>query len=40
MTIAEVSEQLNISADTLHYYEKFGLIPPVKRKRGGIREDG
>lgn len=40
MTIAEVSEQLNISADTLRYYEKIGLIPPVKRNRGGIRDYG
>jgi MerR family transcriptional regulator, aldehyde-responsive regulator len=40
MTIAEASEQLNISTDTLRYYEKIGLIPPVKRNRGGIRDYG
>ena len=40
MTIAEVSEHLNISIDTLRYYEKIGLIPPVKRNRGGIRDYG
>ena len=26
MTIKEISEQLNISQDTLRYYEKIGLI--------------
>lgn len=40
MTIAEASAQLNISTDTLRYYEKIGLIPPVKRNRGGIRDYG
>jgi len=40
MTIAEVSEQFNISQDTLRYYEKIGLIPPVKRTGGGIRNYG
>lgn len=37
MTIKEVSEILNISQDTLRYYEKVGMIPPVKRTIGGIR---
>lgn len=37
MTIKEVSEILNISQDTLRYYEKIGMIPPVKRTIGGIR---
>ena len=32
MTIAEVSERLGISPDTLRYYERVGLIPPVGRK--------
>ena len=32
MTIKEVSEKFNISADTLRYYEKVGLIGPIKRK--------
>jgi MerR family transcriptional regulator, aldehyde-responsive regulator len=40
MTIAEASQQLNISPDTLRYYEKIGLIPPVKRNGGGIRDYG
>lgn len=38
MTIAQVSEKYNISADTLRYYEKIGLIPPVRRTPGGIRD--
>ena len=28
----------NISADTLRYYEKIGLIDPVKRNENGIRD--
>lgn len=38
MTIAEVSVKCNISSDTLRYYEKEGLIPPVPRTKGGIRD--
>jgi DNA-binding transcriptional MerR regulator len=38
MTISEVSEKYNISADTLRYYERVGLIPPVPRKPNGIRD--
>jgi len=37
MTIKEVSEKYNIPADTLRYYEKVGVIPPVTRTPGGIR---
>lgn len=37
MTIKEVSEKTGLSADTLRYYERVGLIPPVERKNGGIR---
>lgn len=37
MTIAEVSKQYEISADTLRYYERIGLIPPVPRSKSGIR---
>jgi MerR family transcriptional regulator, aldehyde-responsive regulator len=40
MTIAEASEQLGISSDTLRYYEKIGLIPPVKRNKSGNRDYG
>ena len=38
MTIKEVSEQLEITQDTLRYYEKVGMIPPVTRTEGGIRD--
>jgi DNA-binding transcriptional MerR regulator len=38
MKIAEVSEQYNISTDTLRYYERVGLIPPVNRNESGIRD--
>lgn len=37
MTIKEVSELYNISQDTLRYYEKAGIIPPVTRTAGRIR---
>ncbi|TGY42115.1 MerR family transcriptional regulator [Clostridium sartagoforme] len=38
MTITEVSKMYNISADTLRYYERIGLIPAVNRTPGGIRD--
>ena len=38
MTIAQVSKQYDISADTLRYYERIGLIPPVPRNKSGIRD--
>lgn len=38
MTISEVSEKYGISADTLRYYERIGLIPPVPRNKSGIRD--
>ena len=38
MTIAEVSKKYDISADTLRYYERIGLIPPVPRTKSGIRD--
>ena len=37
MTIAEASKKLNLSAYTLRYYEKIGLIPEVSRTKSGIR---
>ncbi|MBC8537158.1 MerR family transcriptional regulator [Feifania hominis] len=40
MTIAEVSRAYDISADTLRYYERIGLIPTVPRTAGGIRDYG
>ena len=38
MKIAEVSEKYGLSADTLRYYERVGLIPPVHRNEGGVRD--
>ncbi|MDO4300584.1 MAG: MerR family transcriptional regulator [Clostridia bacterium] len=38
MTIAEVSKKYDISADTLRYYERIGLLPPVNRNKRGIRD--
>jgi len=37
MKIKEVSEKFDISADTLRYYEKIGLIPAIARNKNGIR---
>ena len=37
MTITEVSKKFDISPDTLRYYERIGLIPPVPRTKSGIR---
>ncbi len=38
MNIKEVSEKYNISTDTLRYYERIGLIPPVSRNEHGYRD--
>ncbi len=38
MIIAEVSKRYGLSADTLRYYERIGLIPPVNRMNSGIRD--
>ncbi len=37
MRIAEVSERYGISADTLRYYERAGLLRHVPRDASGIR---
>jgi MerR family transcriptional regulator, aldehyde-responsive regulator len=37
MTITEVSKKYELSADTLRYYERIGLIPEVNRNKNGIR---
>ena len=37
MTIAEAAEKYGLSPDTLRYYERVGLIPPVNRNKGGSR---
>ena len=38
MTISEVSKKYDITADTLRYYERIGLIPPVPRTKSGLRD--
>ena len=38
MTIAEVSKKYNLTADTLRYYERIGIIPPVPRNKSGVRD--
>jgi MerR family transcriptional regulator, aldehyde-responsive regulator len=38
MKIAKVSERYELSSDTLRYYERIGLILPVNRNGGGIRD--
>ncbi len=38
MTISAVCKKYNITADTLRYYERIGLIPPVPRTASGIRD--
>ena len=40
MTIKEISEKYHITADTLRYYERVGMIPPVTRTASGIRDYG
>lgn len=37
MTIAEVSKKYGLTQDTIRYYEKICLIPPVPRNSSGIR---
>ena len=37
MKIAEVSERYGLSADTLRYYERVGLLRHVPRDASGIR---
>lgn len=38
MTIAEVAKKYDLSTDTLRYYERIGLVPPVTRTASGIRD--
>ncbi len=35
--IGEVTKRLNMSADTLRYYENIHLLPPVSRNTSGLR---
>jgi len=35
--IGEITKLLNLSADTLRYYEKIGLLPRISRNASGLR---
>ncbi|MER2295291.1 MAG: MerR family transcriptional regulator [Desemzia incerta] len=37
MNIKSVAEMFELSIDTLRYYERVGVIPPVKRDKNGYR---
>ena len=37
MTIKESAARTGVSADTLRYYERMGIIPAVPRTSGGVR---
>ncbi len=38
MTISQAAERYGLTADTLRYYEKQGLIPAVTRTASGLRD--
>ncbi|MDO5004806.1 MAG: MerR family transcriptional regulator [Ligilactobacillus salivarius] len=38
MNIKKVSEQLEITPDTIRYYERIGLVPPINRNKNGVRD--
>ena len=37
MTIREIAAKTNMSTDTLRYYGRIGMLPPVPRNAAGIR---
>ncbi|HFI0676870.1 TPA: stress response transcriptional regulator NmlR [Streptococcus suis] len=38
MNIKEVSDVTGLSADTIRYYERIGLVPKIERKSSGVRD--
>lgn len=40
LTISEVAEKMNLTAHTIRYYDKEGLLPFVERTESGIRYFG
>lgn len=38
MNIKKVAEMFDLSVDTLRYYERVGVIPPVHRNSSGYRD--
>ncbi|MDA9472803.1 MerR family transcriptional regulator [Enterococcus sp. 5H] len=37
MNISIASKETSVSADTIRYYERIGLIPPIGRNENGVR---
>lgn len=37
MNIREVSQRVGLSADTIRYYERIGLLPAIGRSAAGVR---
>jgi len=37
-SIGEISKETGLSYDTIRYYEKIGLLPPVERQENGRKE--
>ncbi|HFI0978206.1 TPA: stress response transcriptional regulator NmlR [Streptococcus suis] len=38
MNIKEVSDVTGLSAETIRYYERIGLVPKIARKSSGVRD--
>lgn len=38
MNISEAAKLMDVTPVTIRYYERVGLIPPINRKNGGVRE--
>lgn len=38
MNIKKAAKMFDLSVDTLRYYERVGVIPPVHRNKSGYRE--
>ncbi|MFZ2353217.1 MerR family transcriptional regulator [Paucilactobacillus nenjiangensis] len=38
MNIKEASQITGVSSETIRYYEKIGLVPPIDRKETGVRD--
>lgn len=38
MNIKKAAEMFDLSTDTLRYYERVGVIPPVNRNESGYRD--
>lgn len=38
MAVKEVADRYGVTGETLRYYERIGMLPPVTRTAGGIRD--